>query len=100
MSNESWEIVAPEHTSGWGLCIAEGRDIVVRLPGRDQKAKLEIARRIVRAVNCFDELLAACKEALAEMEECIDVNDEPEDPPAGSIMDRIRAAIEKAEGRL
>lgn len=41
-------------------------------------------------------LLAACEEALAEMEECIDARGRPSDPPAARVIAQVRKAIDLA----
>ena len=51
----------------------------------------EHADRIVRAVNCHDKLLAACKQVVGMVESMHEV------PPTRFI--RLRDAIAKAEGR-
>lgn len=55
---------------------------------------------IVRAVNCHDDLLAACKNALQEMNARIDFAAENNEPaPIFIGIADLHAAIAKAEGR-
>ena len=53
------------------------------------------ARRIVRAVNCHDELVAACMAAHAAVEFAVQKGDNPLD---AALLEMLGATLVKAEG--
>ena len=67
---------------------------------RNTNEALANAERIVRAVNCHEELLAACKAAIHYAETCRDM---PEFSSgycvATDLFEAIKTAVAKAEGR-
>ena len=72
-----------------GRCVAD-------CGSRSAKIAQEATRLIVRAVNCHDELLAACREAMSWLREYHTQMGSPMDEGVFGLTDQLEDAIAKA----
>ena len=67
MSNHTpgpWDYVSAEHTAGWGVCVGDGNDLILRMVGRKPKAEKQANARLIAAAPELLEALRAITGAL------------------------------------
>jgi len=86
-----WDYVSAEHTAGWGVCVGDGNDLILRMVGRKPKAEKQANARLIAAAP---DLLDALRELTIAAEAAgwdVDADNAP-------ILKAARAALAKATG--